>query len=291
MHDSSVGGPLLWPADEDWPTCAAEHELYDEPVSMDGVRRGRDLLEAAWLRPRAPKEDLLTPEQRSYLHELRAGHPQHSEPNALLPIAQLYLRDVPGLTGPDGADVLQVLWCPLDHDDYAPAVQLVWRNASDTGAVLADPPVPLDVQDDYVPEPCVVHPEVVTEYPAPLELPEELSERLRSWSEEQGPASDYSEHSIAPGWKVGGWGPWSFTDPVPMDCASCGSAYQPLLTISSGEWDRGSSWIPLEDRDQTGPVGLRRPSNPPMVVVGRGYNLQVYSCPTSYEHPHFTYVQ
>ncbi|MFC9691496.1 hypothetical protein ACFTSF_23285 [Kribbella sp. NPDC056951] len=290
VHESSIGGPLLWPAGEHWPTCTAEHELYDKPVSVDDVRRRRDLLDAAWLRPRAPEEDLLTPEQRSYLLELEEGHPAHSEPNPLLPVAQLYLHDVPGLTGPDGADVLQVLWCPLDHDDYAPAVRLVWRNSSEVGSVLAEPPVPLDVQDGYVPEPCVVHPEVVTEYPAPLELPEELADRLDAWS--HGSSDYFTAHSIAPGWKVGGWGPWNINDPRPMNCVVCGAGYRPFLTIASGEW-YGShrSWIPIEDRDQPGPVGLRDSANPPMVEIGSDDNLQVYSCPTSFDHPHFTYTQ
>ena len=130
----------------------------------------------------------------------------------------------------------------------------------------------------HVPEPCSVRPEVVTEYPAPLELPEELAERLEDWED-----GDYFDgHSIAPGWKIGGWAPWSFSDPVPMNCVSCGSAYQPLLTVASGERDA---------EEATGPVGLRRPDNAPMVVIGRGDNLQIYSCPESFEHPHCANVQ
>ncbi|MGI5174958.1 hypothetical protein ACQEVZ_01300 [Dactylosporangium sp. CA-152071] len=32
-------------------------------------------------------------------------------------MAQLYRRDVPDFTGPADADLLQVLWCPLDHPE------------------------------------------------------------------------------------------------------------------------------------------------------------------------------
>ncbi|MFC8721419.1 hypothetical protein, partial [Kitasatospora sp. NPDC057198] len=256
----------------------------------------RALLAAARLRPREPHEDLLSPEQRAHLGELTAGHPPHPGPNALLPVAQLHLRDVPGLTGPAGTDLLQVLWCPLDHGDEAvPATRLFWRNAADVGELLTDPPEPADVDPfgDYVPEPCVLHPEAVTEYPARLELPEELAGRLRAWGEESsGDDARYqSELSVAPGWKVGGWGPWSFRDPWPMRCPTCAAPYRPLLTVDSAE--RGDdSWTPLEDRAQpSGPAGAGSPDNPPMVSIGRGYTLQVYVCPASFDHPHLDVMQ
>ncbi|MEV4559771.1 hypothetical protein AB0K51_22625 [Kitasatospora sp. NPDC049285] len=307
VHDSSVGGPLLWPADEEWPVCTQEHEHHELPVSLDDVRKSRALLEAAWRRPRGPRENLLDPEQEAYLDRLEAGHPANDGPNALLPVAQLYLRDVPGLVGPEGAGVLQVLWCPLGHDHGLPAAHLVWRGSANVEEVLTDPPQPADVEHygNYVPEPCLLHPEVVTEYPAPHELPEELAERLHDWGlgvwaaqdpdEERSPGGAYYqyEHSVAPGWKIGGWGPWSFSDPRPMNCEVCQAEYRPLLTVSSGEWDGGSrSWIPLEDReDPPGPTGLRTPSDPPMVQIGRSYSMQIYVCPTSFDHPHLENMQ
>ncbi|WP_232734341.1 hypothetical protein [Kitasatospora sp. CB02891] len=158
VHEGSVGGPLLWPADEQWPICTRPHDHWSPPVSLDDVRRSRALLGARWLRPREAGENLLDPAQRDLLDRLQAGHPAHAGPNPLLPVAQLYLRDVPGLTGPEGADLLQVLWCPLDHDDALPAAHLVWRDSAGVGALLADPPAPLDVDHygHYVPEPCAL---------------------------------------------------------------------------------------------------------------------------------------
>ncbi|MFF2353355.1 hypothetical protein ACFVVL_26630 [Kitasatospora sp. NPDC058115] len=303
VRDSSVGGPLLWPSDEPWPTCAQEHHHWEPPVSLDDVRRRRALLEAAWLRHRESGEDFLTPDERAYLDQLQTGHPPRTEPNALLPVAQLYLRDVPGLTGPEGADLLQVLWCPVEHDgEGLPAARLVWRNAASVGELLTAPPGSADVEHygNYVPEPCVLHPEVVTEYPAPHELPKELADRLSDWGQEQkenaeeGPGGAYYQYelSVAPGWKTGGWGPWSFCDPSPMPCPTCGTEYRPLLTVSSGEWNGGSgSWIPLEDRVPSERIGLRMPSDPPMVQIGRGYNMQIYICPTSFDHPHLEVMQ
>ncbi|MGW4381503.1 hypothetical protein [Kitasatospora sp. NPDC004531] len=301
VHESSVGGPLLWPADEEWPVCTQEHHHWQPPVSLDDVRRRRALLEAAWLRPRSPRENLLDPEQQAYLDTLQAGHPAHTGPNSLLPVAQLHLRDIPGLAGPEGADLLQVLWCPLDHEQGLPAARLVWRDSRTVGQLLTDPPQPADVEryGHYVPEPCVLHPEVVTEYPAPHELPKELAARLHAWGREaraaDGPEGDAHyqyEHAVAPGWKVGGWAPWSFCDPSPMRCESCDAECRPLLTVGSGEWDGGSgSWIPLEDRDAPPAAGLRQPSNPPMVQIGRGDSMQIYLCPASFDHPHLENLQ
>ncbi|KAB1988881.1 hypothetical protein [Streptomyces triticiradicis] len=303
VHDSSVGGPLLWPADETWPTCAKEHHNGNPPVSLDDIRRRRALLDAAWLRPREPREHLLDPGERAYFAKLQAGHPAHTEPNALLPVAQLHLRDVPGLAGPEGADLLQVLWCPLDHHNGLPAARLVRRNAASVGELLTDPPEPADVEHygGYVPAPCVLHPEAVTEYPAPHELPEELADRLYAWGEEQeedpeeglGGAYYQYELSVAPGWKVGGWAPWGLCDPKPMHCDACNARYEPLFTIDSGESNGGSgSWTPLKDLEEpSGPTGLRTPADAPMVKIGRGCSMQIYVCPTSFDHPHLEVMQ
>ncbi|MFI6421832.1 hypothetical protein ACIBG6_31030 [Streptomyces sp. NPDC050842] len=37
-------------------------------------------------------------------------------PNPMLPVSQLYLRDVPLLRPPGQADLLQVLWCPYEYE-------------------------------------------------------------------------------------------------------------------------------------------------------------------------------
>ncbi|MFF0205185.1 hypothetical protein [Streptomyces sp. NPDC005017] len=288
----------------------------------------RALFDAARRRPRDPRKFLLTPDEGACLATLKAGHPAHPEPNALLPVAQLYFRDIPGLAGPEGADLLQVLWCPLDHDNGLPAARLVWRNAASVGTLLTDPPEPADVQHDgsYVPAPCVLHPEVVTEYPAPHELPEELADRLYDWGEEQenpdhpaahhrpeeladrlhdtgeeeedpeeGPGGPYYEYelSVAPGWKIGGWAPWGYGDPKPLHCDICSARYEPLFTIDSGESSGWSdTWTPLTDLEKpSGPVGLRTPHDAPMVKIGSGYRMQIYICPTSFDHPHLEVMQ
>ena len=138
-HESSVGGPLLWPADEPWPTCPDSHAVYGHgvpgPETVESIRRARGTWSAA------------------------ADAAERSEQEgALVAIAQLYPRDIPDLKAPPGADVLQVLWCPFDHstghgenegpavtlhgpnDD--PAATLRWRDSSAVGELLDAAPEP-----------------------------------------------------------------------------------------------------------------------------------------------------
>ncbi|KJS60504.1 hypothetical protein [Streptomyces rubellomurinus] len=294
VRDSSVGGPLLWPADEPWPVCEGPHpeEGDDElPVSPACVRLRRGLY------ARMSAGHQLDDQERAALDATYEGHAWGREPNALLPVAQLYARDIPGLPCPDGADLLQVLWCPLEHEpEELPAARLVWRSAAEVGAVLPVPPEPAHLSNhgDYVPEPCVLHPEVVTEYPAPGELEPGLAERIEDWCVRELTGADpryqqeyqfrayYSfELSVAPGWKAGGWGPWGFRDPWVMRCGACESVMSPLLTISSGQLD-GSGWDPVEDRDAEEDLGVK---------IGRSYSMQLYHCPQSFEHPHLEVMQ
>lgn len=293
-HDSSVAGPLLWPAGEPWPTCSGPHDyIGPHRTSPAAVARRRALLTEAYARPVEPGEQLVTDEERATMKRWAAEAAAIPMPDevTLVPVAQLFARDVPGWAGPEGTDVLQVLWCPFDHgDDYIPAVTLRWRDAAAVGELLDPVPAPECVSDDgYLPEPCVLHPEQATEYPAPLELPDELNDRIQEHFPEG--INYQSDLGVAPGWKLGGWSPWSFRDPWPMPCETCGTEVRPLLTIDGCEWDPGSkSWQPVEDgaleeARRGEPLRYRRPFAPTMVNIGRGYNLQVYVCPSSWEHP------
>jgi hypothetical protein len=145
--------------------------------------------------------------------------------------------------------------------------------------------------DYYLPEPCVLHPETVTEYPAPHELPRDLAERIRSWEQDHHLVYQF-DLGVAPGCKVGGYGPWSFSDPFPMHCHACGASVRPLLTIDGCEWDGGNrSWRPLEDAGlEDGPSYLK-PNTPTRLDIGRGYSLQLYTCTVSYAHPHLHNMQ
>ncbi|WP_435651682.1 hypothetical protein [Kitasatospora purpeofusca] len=265
-YDSSVGGPFLWPADEPWPHCGEQHGWWDE-----------------------------------------ATDEEHEGPNPMVAVVQLHLRDVPLLRPPAGADLLQVFWCPVEHEpDFKPPTVLVWRSAEAVTDLLGTPPAPVVVEYDdcYLPVPCLLAPERVTEYPNYLELSPDLQQQLADWGRwptvgaavedfyEPCPQEFYGEAlAEAPGWKVGSWAPWGLTDPVARFCETCGAGMTPLLTVASSEWDGSPpAWVPFEDRElaATGPA---RSANPAGVQVSKGNHLQLYVCPESPEHPHTDLIQ
>ncbi|MFD9522520.1 hypothetical protein [Streptomyces sp. NPDC059979] len=112
--------------------------------------------------------------------------------------------------------------CDESHDqagqlydpDYKPPTALFWRSSAEVTDVLAAPPGPFVVEyDGYIPRPCVLAPEQITEYPNSLDLSKELQARLGDWSRWQTagscvdsrwapyPESFYGSHpSLAPGW-------------------------------------------------------------------------------------------
>ncbi|MFD4402095.1 hypothetical protein ACFWPH_04955 [Nocardia sp. NPDC058499] len=294
-QDSSIGGPLLWPADEPWPHCDGPHVVdgINPALSPADVRLERRIRAAA-------RGRTLTPQERETLERIRPPQEYPLEPAiapyegsiAMLPVAQLYARDVPDLHTPEGADLLQVLWCPFDHPAM-PRTALFWRSAASVTDVLAAPPEPPAVQfDGYLPEPCLLNPEQVTEYPDYRELSKELQAQVGDWSVWQaadtGVDSAYASYppdfygnelSVAPGWKVGGWPRWGAADPSPLLCPTCDSDMDPLLTIATAEAGRDSSWLPHDEP-------AHEPLNPTAVQIGSGYDQQLYVCQTTPEHAH-----
>ncbi|GAA1186171.1 hypothetical protein F4556_007198 [Kitasatospora gansuensis] len=305
VSTSSVGGPMLWPADEPWPECGEAHARGYGRRPAD-IHRWRRIVSSAWAREQDPGP---TDEERELLAELHLEHRipglTEMDPLPLIALAQLYRRDVPDLPpGPDGCDLLQVFWCPFDAHGpgrYDLELHLRWRRSWEVGEVLAEPPQPQVVGfDGFVPEPCVLHPEQVVTHPFAGLLPESLCARIDAWEEaleeeaEQS-ADDAAEPigyqydlSIPPGWRVGGFASWHVTDPSPMNCRACRTPMDLLLTIDSSEWDGGSgSWKPLEDRD----LPTHRYATPTGVVVGRFGELNIFVCPTDPRHPHRWSIQ
>ncbi|MFI1200623.1 hypothetical protein ACH4VR_14410 [Streptomyces sp. NPDC020883] len=310
VHDSSVGEPLLWPADEPWPHCERPHVSRAASVvhSPDDIRllcRGRAA--AAERQLRDPQASAATPEERETARRIAAGRPWFDGPISMLPVAQLYAREVPLPGSPPEADLLQLLWCPFDHVEAHPRTALFRRSSATVTEVLDAPSEPPVIQADwYLPEPCILAPEQVTEYPNPMELSEELKDQLGDLSRWQGAGSAWDSSydvapqefylnmlSHAPGWKTGGWTRWGLTDPMPRSCSDCGSEAMSLLTIASAEWDSSSeSWIPEEER--TNPTSLllgTPPANFTLIDIAGGYDLQLHVCPVSPDHPHIELVQ
>jgi hypothetical protein len=178
---------------------------------------------------------------------------------------------------------------------FMPRTALFWRSAATVIDILTTPPEPSAVQfDHYVPEPCLLAPEQITEYPDPLELGKELRAPLgdRSRWQVAGAAVDssyepYPEEfygnnlSVAPGWKVGGWASWGYTDPVPQFCPACDTRMDPLLTIPTFEWDDSTrGWIPdedYEDQSRIRPSAHTYPETQAVIDFFRAQGIEVHN--------------
>jgi hypothetical protein len=297
---SHVGGPLRWPAGEPWPTCAAAHLVTTEtpiPEPILARLKGADP-RRGWPGYTAAIAELasLVPGfggvNRGNGSAVGTAVLAQPEPGALVPVAQLRAADVPDLCPPDGADLLQVLWCPNDHEHdgdgatWAPAVTLRWRRERDVPDVLERPPAPAMVsQPRYLPRPCVLRPERVVEYPWWQELPTALGRPVGVWDA----AHDGLYHrrfATAPGWKVGGWASWPTTDPVPRYCPRCGAPMRLLFQIDSGEWGDPERWRPAEESGlRPGTPGYGSATEPTGVVAGRSGLYRVFHCPSCPDAP------
>ncbi|WP_419995877.1 hypothetical protein [Streptomyces boninensis] len=245
-----------------------------------------------------------TEEDRALLATLREEHQvpdlDETAPVPMLPVAQFFTKDIPGLEAPPGADLVQVLWCPFDgHGRQGTvSVHVEWRDSSRCGEVLTTPPLPEVVGfDGYVPEPCVIAAEQVAEYEYVELLDSDLQERIEEWEmglEEEAEEDDEeflsyeSDLSIAPGWKVGGFAKWNVSGPGEVTC-SCGSQMKLLLTIATYEWEGGvSSWTPVEDRETPNPADNKHPTE---IHVGRDGSLNVFACAADPRHEHQIVLQ
>jgi hypothetical protein len=315
VGDSSVGGPLLWPAEEPWPVCTADNVIAHRHVAHlrrpADERLTRQILSAAYGRTRREQRLRLYQEERAQLAQADRPVPtselDRAGPPPLLAVAQLYRRDVPDLPGPKETDLLQVLWCPFTGHGGLDAswdlgVVVKWRRAAevDIERVLVDQPEPPMMEGgDYLPEPCVLDPEQVVEYAELALLPDALQQRLRHWEQDTGQHYyGYDGVAIAPGWKVGGWrrgvAPWRWERP--LVCA-CGELMELLLKIEGAEWgydeDRGVyPWRPVEDADSSGEFEVYPwETQPTMIMIGDAYRLWVFTCPASPNHPARTTVE
>ncbi|MEN4422605.1 hypothetical protein [Mycobacteroides chelonae] len=254
-HKSSIGGPMLWPDGEPWPTCVTP-----------------------W-----------------YSGNGATGWQPHGTPNPLVPVLQLFAADTPTVHFPVGSDLLQLLWCPALHRDlpgqrdaYAPAVTMIWRNSADLTAAYCVPPDQIDFEDELIPVPCTLHPEQVVEYRQ--ELGEELWEKIRDLDERgwNGTSLQYRyDLSVAPGTKAGGWARWHALDPYPMPCADCGEQLNLLISFDTCERDDGAgSWDAIDAAERNLDLG-----NITGLTLGRGGDLQIFSCPANPRHQHHVLVQ
>ncbi|MFF0449630.1 hypothetical protein ACFYT4_24995 [Streptomyces sp. NPDC004609] len=268
------------------------------------------MLTQAWSRGRPTREDQAKLDllQQEYQEQGRSD----TDPIPMFAVAQLYRRDVPDLPGgPDGRDLLQVFWCPFDlhgPTGYDMSVHLTWRHSHEVRDVLTNQPEPdLVGSDGYVPDPCVLYPEQVTEYPSVLGLPEDLDQQIMQWDEAQeiagyeaarasggdggSPLSYESDLSIPPGWKAGGYA--AVEHPEDSQCHICGRGRELLLRMDSYEWLRndGLSWRPIEEAEADPELMTPNTDGLPEIVVGNWGRLSILTCPGNPAHPHHLILQ
>lgn len=193
--------------------------------------------------------------------------------------AQFFRRDFPSLPFPEERDLLQVLWCPSAdddrHEDYGPAVRLVWQDSTrlPEQAFTAPAPVVAEYDEEHLPrEACVLSPCAVTEYPHLYEIPSPIRETLSFLDERGYSARSDDWPSLRSGSKIGGWTPWWQTGPLTFSCRDCDADLRLLLSLHTGEHPDHLCSCPGDERQ---PVGW---------AFGREGALNIFACPAEVTH-------
>jgi len=177
-------------------------------------------------------------------------------------VLQIRAEEYPEIAFRPGTDLMQLLWCPRDHDTWVEPA-LFWRRRADITRPHPEASVSERAFLEYVPLPCRLLPERVVEYPGlyevhPIGIYDDpahtaLGRALTEWGWRTGlredPCSFYeSQLSVSSGVKLGGY--TSVVERGEWPVCRCGRAMEYLLTIDSAEWDAGGAprWCPLEDQ-------------------------------------------
>jgi hypothetical protein len=221
----------------------------------------------------------------------------------LVPVVQLWRRDVPDMPWPHGADLFQVLWCPASgHPEFGPVAQVVWRDSSTggppriIGGALSDADLDALIDDeavdyDYVFPPCRVSPEAILDYPSGWDLTDQDKPVVRQWQLTTDLRYDF-HLGAAPGVKVGGWPDW--VQDAEWPTCPAGHGMEPLITLASWEADSESyrTWLPREEVDA---VAARRPDGTiwaitpsrtwPGFMIGDAGSMFGFICTTCPDRP------
>lgn len=219
IEQSKLGGLILWPENEPWPTCGAS-DHRDADTMDDAYPEGTQV--------------------------------------PLCPVLQLRKKDIPEIRFPPGSDLLQLLWCPLDHPDSSRVAKpfLFWRNSRKTESPLRKLPRSKLWSAWYIPRECELHLERVTELPPIGMLGRVARSRIKKWDINNlrddyidSPETFYEwECSTCPGNKVGGYPHFCQNRPLPK--CKRGHLMEHLLTLTDYEYDAGTHyrWCPEQDK-------------------------------------------
>lgn len=229
---------------------------------------------------------------------------------------QLWKEDVPEVGFKPGTDLFQLLWCPHNHGPgYCPDVKACWwtRASIRKATEVPEPPTPAYDEILHLPQPCLIYPEQIVEYPDPCELG--LDEKYRSittapamieataWASRlassrwPGPDMVIDMYqtwlSAAAGTKVGGYPDWIHSPEYPP--CSCGGVMELLVQFSSCEYNGGTlgRWLPIQDREVLGlDYNAGRPVREAMgLMFGDVGKVYVFHCPTCEARPMRAFMQ
>jgi hypothetical protein len=184
-------------------------------------------------------------------------------------VLQLRAEDYPEMPFYPGANLFQLLWCPREHWDYHDGARdwadpaFFWRRSEEVRNPLSENPAPIAPYYEYLPFPCRLRPERITEYPSVYELEEALKEKIYKWQDSnlsKRGMHEYSyenEFSVCPGTKIGGYLSWIQSPWIPT-CV-CGKLMEHLLTLETVEWNGtvDRHWTPKEEQRVLKPFGPR----------------------------------
>lgn len=257
VHESSMGGPLLWPANEPWPHCAQSgHWMYGPG--------GEHTPESV---PMVPVVQLFA------RHVPRLEFPAGKDVMQLVWCPLIHPGDPAGAALP----------------------RLYWRSEEEVVAagLIRDVPAPDEsaFDDDFMPRPCTVSPTPAVEYPnhdLPEDLGRALQPRLQALEDRFG--YWYTEVASALQNKVGGYPAW--TQPPDWPYCARGHRMEHLLSVT-GEPGYGR-WLPLDEhrKDTTEPL-WQAPADPavldaigPEMDLGDGGGIYLFLCRRCPELPY-----
>ena len=204
------------------------------------------------------------------------------DPNLhLVPVLQLRADEFPEIEFPPGKDLLQVLWCPREHTQCWAKPFLFWRKGDAVNNPLPEMPREEMAYPRYVPLPCLLFPERVTELLSVYELGPMLK-KLEDWNDRERTfpgekmESMYSQATPHVGWKVGGWPHWVQAPQVPV--CKCGQSMELLLSFGSESTHMAKAptqehhlYVPADQRDQ---AAVENAANAPQVrFIGDGFQF------------------
>lgn len=209
-------------------------------------------------------------------------------------VVQLLKQDYPDLPFPDGRDVFQLTWCPIDHGVGLPEVRVRWRTRENLPPTRAANPAHRWPEYDYVPQPCRLYADKITEYPSWDDegMDEDMRQRIarsttllddmkRTGATTDDDALEYFFEWFGPyhGTKLFGHPAWIQAPETPT-CNSCGERTQLLLSIQSYE-----PW--RHDKRHRQPSGLRHgtPGGTTALMIGDAGCAYVFNCRTCPDLP------